>query len=57
MAALMGPSGSGKSTLLDLLSGRKTVGELQGKIAFAGAAGSGRRRAGLASTQLAGRRC
>ncbi|PSC74385.1 P-loop containing nucleoside triphosphate hydrolase isoform B [Micractinium conductrix] len=36
MAALMGPSGSGKSTLLDLLSGRKTVGELQGKIAFAG---------------------
>ncbi|PRW20409.1 P-loop containing nucleoside triphosphate hydrolase [Chlorella sorokiniana] len=36
MAALMGPSGSGKSTLLDVLSGRKTVGELQGEVAFAG---------------------
>ncbi|KAL4431462.1 hypothetical protein ABPG75_006718 [Micractinium tetrahymenae] len=36
MSALMGPSGSGKSTLLDVLSGRKTVGELQGQVAFAG---------------------
>ncbi|EFN50715.1 hypothetical protein CHLNCDRAFT_142571 [Chlorella variabilis] len=36
MAALMGPSGSGKTTLLDLLAGRKTVGKLDGSIAFAG---------------------
>ncbi|KAL4421764.1 hypothetical protein ABPG77_009747 [Micractinium sp. CCAP 211/92] len=36
MSALMGPSGSGKSTLLDVLSGRKTVGELDGQVAFAG---------------------
>jgi ABC-type multidrug transport system ATPase subunit len=32
----MGPSGSGKTTLLDLLAGRKTVGEVQGSIRFAG---------------------
>ena len=36
MAALMGPSGSGKSTLLDILSGRKTVGEITGEIKFGG---------------------
>lgn len=30
------PSGSGKTTLLDLLAGRKTVGKLDGSIAFAG---------------------
>lgn len=30
------PSGSGKTTLLDLLAGRKTVGHLEGQIAFAG---------------------
>ncbi|KAK9867424.1 hypothetical protein WJX84_007320 [Apatococcus fuscideae] len=36
MAAVMGPSGSGKSTMLDLLAGRKTTGELQGRILFAG---------------------
>ena len=32
----MGPSGSGKSTLLDILSGRKTVGEITGEIKFGG---------------------
>ncbi|EFN51572.1 hypothetical protein CHLNCDRAFT_140061 [Chlorella variabilis] len=36
MTALMGPSGSGKTTLLDLLAGRKTVGHMDGQIAFAG---------------------
>lgn len=36
MSALMGPSGSGKTTLLDLLAGRKTVGQMEGQIAFAG---------------------
>ncbi|KAL4428045.1 hypothetical protein ABPG75_002134 [Micractinium tetrahymenae] len=36
MTALMGPSGSGKTTLLDCLSGRKTVGHLDGAVAFAG---------------------
>lgn len=36
MTALMGPSGSGKTTLLDNLSGRKTVGNLEGAVAFAG---------------------
>ena len=30
------PSGSGKTTLLDLLAGRKTVGQLEGTVAFAG---------------------
>ena len=32
----MGPSGSGKTTLLDVLAGRKTVGTIDGQIAFAG---------------------
>jgi ABC-type lipoprotein export system ATPase subunit len=32
----MGPSGSGKTTLLDVLAGRKTVGEIQGDVLFAG---------------------
>jgi ABC-type lipoprotein export system ATPase subunit len=32
----MGPSGSGKTTLLDVLAGRKTVGTIEGQIAFAG---------------------
>ena len=31
MCALMGASGAGKSTLLDILAGRKTVGNIQGK--------------------------
>jgi ABC-type lipoprotein export system ATPase subunit len=35
-ALQMGPSGSGKTTLLDLLAGRKTVGDVQGSIRFAG---------------------
>jgi ABC-type uncharacterized transport system ATPase subunit len=35
-ALQMGPSGSGKTTLLDLLAGRKTVGDVQGSICFAG---------------------
>ena len=30
MTALLGPSGSGKTTFLDLVSGRKTVGEIDG---------------------------
>ena len=33
---LCSPSGSGKTTLLDLLAGRKTVGQLEGAVAFAG---------------------
>ena len=33
---MMGPSGSGKTTMLDLMAGRKTVGEMQGCILFAG---------------------
>ncbi len=36
MTALMGPSGSGKTTLLDVLAGRKTVGEIEGSIKYAG---------------------
>jgi len=32
MTALMGASGSGKTTLLDVLSGRKTVGTVEGDI-------------------------
>ena len=36
MLAIMGPSGSGKSTLLDTLSGRKTLGNVQGTIKFGG---------------------
>lgn len=34
--ALMGPSGSGKTTLLDILSARKTVGEIEGEILMGG---------------------
>ena len=33
---LCSPSGSGKTTLLDVLAGRKTVGQLEGAVAFAG---------------------
>ncbi|KAK9815892.1 hypothetical protein WJX72_011513 [[Myrmecia] bisecta] len=36
MTALMGASGSGKTTLLDCLAGRKTAGQLEGEIMFAG---------------------
>lgn len=36
MTALLGPSGSGKTTFLDLVSGRKTVGEIDGAIHFGG---------------------
>lgn len=32
LSALMGPSGAGKTTLLDVISGRKTQGELTGRI-------------------------
>ena len=32
VSALMGPSGAGKTTLLDVISGRKTQGELTGRI-------------------------
>ena len=39
MTAMMGPSGSGKTTLLDLMAGRKTVGQMQGSILFAGQKG------------------
>lgn len=38
MTALLGPSGSGKTTFLDLVSGRKTVGEIDGAIHFGGKA-------------------
>ena len=38
MTALLGPSGSGKTTFLDLVSGRKTVGEIDGAIHFGGEA-------------------
>uniref|UniRef100_A0A7S0DUP1 ABC transporter domain-containing protein n=1 Tax=Amorphochlora amoebiformis TaxID=1561963 RepID=A0A7S0DUP1_9EUKA len=34
--ALMGPSGSGKTTLMDLLSGRKTAGQIRGEVLFDG---------------------
>eukprot|EP00195_Chlamydomonas_chlamydogama_P014962 CAMPEP_0202909128 /NCGR_PEP_ID=MMETSP1392-20130828/48401_1 /ASSEMBLY_ACC=CAM_ASM_000868 /TAXON_ID=225041 /ORGANISM="Chlamydomonas chlamydogama, Strain SAG 11-48b" /LENGTH=38 /DNA_ID= /DNA_START= /DNA_END= /DNA_ORIENTATION= len=34
MTAVMGPSGSGKTTLMDVLSGRKTVGEVRGELRF-----------------------
>jgi ATP-binding cassette subfamily G (WHITE) protein 2 len=37
LAALLGPSGSGKTTLLDILSGRKTTGNIQGQVKFGGA--------------------
>ena len=42
MTALLGPSGSGKTTFLDLISGRKTVGEIDGVIHFGGKATSTR---------------
>jgi ABC-type multidrug transport system ATPase subunit len=32
----MGPSGSGKTTFLDALAGRKTAGQLTGKVKFGG---------------------
>jgi len=38
LVALMGPSGSGKSTLLDVLAGRKTAGNMKGKVLFNGRA-------------------
>jgi ABC-type multidrug transport system ATPase subunit/ABC-type multidrug transport system permease subunit len=36
MYALLGPSGAGKTTLLDVISRRKTVGEMAGEILFDG---------------------
>ncbi|XXG90712.1 hypothetical protein AAC387_Pa12g2411 [Persea americana] len=36
LTALMGVSGAGKTTLLDVLSGRKTVGTIQGEIRVGG---------------------
>ena len=36
MTALLGPSGSGKTTFLDLISGRKTIGEVDGVVHFGG---------------------
>eukprot|EP00216_Chloropicon_sp_CCMP2111_P004244 CAMPEP_0198234556 /NCGR_PEP_ID=MMETSP1446-20131203/545_1 /TAXON_ID=1461542 ORGANISM="Unidentified sp, Strain CCMP2111" /NCGR_SAMPLE_ID=MMETSP1446 /ASSEMBLY_ACC=CAM_ASM_001112 /LENGTH=797 /DNA_ID=CAMNT_0043915353 /DNA_START=24 /DNA_END=2414 /DNA_ORIENTATION=- len=36
MFALLGPSGAGKTTLLDVISHRKTVGEMKGKILLDG---------------------
>ena len=42
MTALLGPSGSGKTTFLDLISGRKTVGEIDGVINLGGKAPSTR---------------
>lgn len=36
LTAIMGGSGSGKSTLLDILSGRKTSGELSGNLSVLG---------------------
>lgn len=41
MMALMGPSGAGKSTLLDILTMRKTVGELSGEVMMNGQAREG----------------
>ena len=38
MTALLGPSGSGKTTFLDLVSGRKTIGEVDGVVHFGGKA-------------------
>lgn len=32
----MGPSGSGKTTALDVLAGRKTVGQVTGKLRYSG---------------------
>mmetsp|Transcript_4697 Transcript_4697/g.11269 ORF Transcript_4697/g.11269 Transcript_4697/m.11269 type:complete len:798 (-) Transcript_4697:11-2404(-) len=36
MYALLGPSGAGKTTLLDVISRRKTVGDISGRILFDG---------------------
>ena len=36
MYALLGPSGAGKTSLLDVISGRKTTGEISGKVLFDG---------------------
>jgi len=36
LIALMGPSGSGKTTLMDILSGRKTIGRIEGEILYEG---------------------
>jgi hypothetical protein len=36
LTAIMGGSGSGKSTLLDILSGRKTLGNIEGKLSVLG---------------------
>mmetsp|Transcript_3698 Transcript_3698/g.6058 ORF Transcript_3698/g.6058 Transcript_3698/m.6058 type:complete len:752 (+) Transcript_3698:180-2435(+) len=36
LVAIMGPSGCGKSTLMDILSGRKTLGTLGGKMSLLG---------------------
>ncbi|QDZ19336.1 ABC transporter [Chloropicon primus] len=36
MYALLGPSGAGKTTLLDVISRRKTVGDIRGEILFDG---------------------
>jgi ABC-type multidrug transport system fused ATPase/permease subunit len=36
LTAIMGGSGSGKSTLLDILSGRKTMGNIEGKLSVLG---------------------
>jgi ABC-type multidrug transport system fused ATPase/permease subunit len=36
LTAIMGGSGSGKSTLLDILSGRKTLGDIEGKLSVLG---------------------
>jgi ABC-type multidrug transport system ATPase subunit len=40
--AIMGPSGSGKSSLLDILSGRKTVGNVSGGLYLNGLAVTGK---------------
>jgi len=36
LTALMGASGAGKTTLMDVLSGRKTLGTIEGEIRIAG---------------------
>ena len=36
MYALLGPSGAGKTSLLDVISGRKTTGNISGKVLFDG---------------------
>jgi ABC-type multidrug transport system ATPase subunit len=41
MTALMGASGAGKTTLLDVLAGRKTTGEISGRILVNGAPADG----------------